>query len=117
MIYSGNYWWASSEYLSTLSLIETKDESNRMQAEMKLLENYTRGMHVNVGNEKWWSNLSTHRWLRTGLYSDRIHLKPFRRMHRCHILHPHTALGKFSRLGVIHANLHKSKCSFLCTFP
>ena len=89
-MYSGNFWWASSEYLSNLSLIEAKDEANRMKAELKLLENHERGMHVNLGDEKWWSVLSPVRWLRTGLYSDRVHPTPFHQKHLYHNAHPHT---------------------------
>ena len=87
--YSGNYWWASSDYLATLSLVQPMDESDRMQAEMKLLENHISGRHVNLGTERWISNLYT--WvpsLSTGLYSDRVDTTSFQEEHDYHIQNP-----------------------------
>ena len=84
--YSGNFWWASTAYLSKLSLIT--DTRNRLQAEMKLLSMREPGRHVNLGTELWFSCLGI-----LGLYSPfsmgDAHAR-YREIHAGHIAMPET---------------------------
>ena len=44
--YSGNFWWANSEYLKLLTPI--KKMNNRMNAEMILFTKYQQHKHINL---------------------------------------------------------------------
>lgn len=51
--YSGNFFWASSEYLKKVPLIE--DLSNRYEAEMILLKKRNKGSHVSITDQHYMS--------------------------------------------------------------
>lgn len=63
--YSGNFWWADSEYIKKLDYIT--DLSNRYMAEYKLLEIAEKNKHINISSEFWISIINR---FKTGLYSD-----------------------------------------------
>lgn len=66
-LYSGNFFWVSSEYMKSLPII--KNVSNRFLAEQLLFQKYTRGKHacVNPG-----ILTSVYIPFKTGLYKDNV---------------------------------------------
>lgn len=51
--YSGNFWWARSDYLRRLEPVATADLNNRYLAETKIMELKEKNKHVNIGTEVW----------------------------------------------------------------
>jgi len=53
--YSGNFWWATSEYLQQLELITNLED--RMEAEKILFRKYARGQHISMLNHAYTNGL------------------------------------------------------------
>jgi hypothetical protein len=87
MHYSGNFWWARSEYLSSLDFIPADKMHDRFQAEWKLLQKAKAGENVNIGNEVWWSVYVGP--LAIGLYSKSdIDFSDLHQVHLDHMQNP-----------------------------
>lgn len=70
-IYSGNFFWATADYLSKLQEIEKL--GNRYEAECVLLSKHERGRHISLTDEAYLNlYLLPKYWYRTGLYRDNI---------------------------------------------
>jgi hypothetical protein len=83
--YSGNYWWTTTDYLKTLDYINKKNITNRYEAEFKLLKNYKKNKHINLGTEMWISYMP----MNIGLYSkNQIDFKDNYRRHNYHKKYP-----------------------------
>lgn len=67
--YAGNFFWASSNYISSLTPIHNL--SNRFAAEQLLFRNYTPGKHVSIIPE---TRISLYIPFKTGLYKDFVNV-------------------------------------------
>jgi len=72
--YSGNFFWATSDYLKTLPNIPVERHSNRLLAEMLPLSRFRVGQHVSLGTDAYIS--CSLPGLKCGLYSHCIECKP-----------------------------------------
>jgi hypothetical protein len=66
-MYSGNFFWVSSDYIRQLPVIE--NTSNRFLAEQLIFKNYVQGKHVSINSKTF---LSMYIPFKTGLYKDNI---------------------------------------------
>lgn len=70
-LYSGNFFWVSSDYMKTLPIIN--NTSNRFLAEQLIFKTYIPGRHASIDSK---TLLSLYIPLKTGLYKDSIKTIP-----------------------------------------